>query len=216
MKDKQKQTSKNGKAKQLLILFLTFLKIGVFTFGGGYAMIALLEKEFIDRKKWMEHDEFMDIVAIAESTPGPIAINCATYIGYKVGKFLGAVLATLAVCIPSFVIIFVISLFFNAFLEIKLVAYAFKGIQACVVFLILSAGMKMFIKMKKKPQNIVLFVLTFGVMLAFSLCAIAFSSIYYILIGCVTGLIIYIISFAVQRKKAKKQPDDGNAEDKEQ
>ncbi len=216
MKDEQKQLNKKSKAKQMLVLFLTFLKIGVFTFGGGYAMIALLEKEFIDRKKWLEHDEFMDIVAIAESTPGPIAINCATYIGYKVGKFLGAVLATLAVCIPSFVIIFVISLFFNAFLEIKLVAYAFKGIQACVVFLILSAGIKMFIKMKKKPQNIVLFVLTFGVMLAFSLCTIAFSSIYYILIGGATGLIIYLVGFAVQRKKARKQPDDGNTEDNEQ
>lgn len=189
MNDEQKQTSKKSKAKQILILFLTFLKIGVFTFGGGYAMIALLEKEFIDRKKWIEHDEFMDIVAIAESTP-----------------------------VPSFVIIFVISLFFNAFLEIKLVAYAFKGIQACVVFLILSAGIKMFIKMKKIPQNIVLFVLTFGVMLAFSLCAIAFSSIYYILIGGGIGLIIYLISFAVQRKKEKKQKkqiDDENTEDKE-
>lgn len=213
MKDEQKPT-KSEKAKQILILFLTFLKIGVFTFGGGYAMIALLEKEFVDRKKWIEHDEFMNIVAIAESTPGPIAINCATYIGYKVGKFLGATLATLAVCIPSFVIIFVISLFFNAFLEIKLVSYAFKGIQACVVFLILSAGLKMFVKMKKIPQNIVLFVLTFGVMLAFSLCAIAFSSIYYILIGGVAGLAIYLISFAVQRKKAKKQSDESNTEEK--
>lgn len=216
MNDEPKLTSKKEKAKQIFILFLTFLKIGVFTFGGGYAMIALLEKEFIDKKKWIEHDEFMDIVAIAESTPGPIAINCATYIGYKIGKFLGAVLATLAVCIPSFVIIFVISLFFNAFLEIKLVAYAFKGIQACVVFLILSAGIKMLVKMKKSPQNTVLIVLTFGVMLAFSLCAIVFSSIYYILIGGVTGLVIYLISFAVRRKREKNRSDGENAGDKEQ
>ncbi len=216
MEEEEKQTSKNGKAKQLFILFLTYLKIGAFTFGGGYAMIALLEKEFVDRRKWILHDEFMDMLAIAESTPGPIAINCATYIGYKVGKFLGALVATLAVCIPSFVIIFVISLFFDAFLEIKLAAYAFKGIQACVVFLILSAGIKMLVKMKKTPQNIVFFLLTFGVMIAFSLCAVAFSSIYYILIGGAAGLIIYLIRFAVQRKKANKTPDDGNTEDKEQ
>ena len=95
--------------KRLLSLFLTMLKIGLFTFGGGYAMIALMENEFVAKKKYLEGDEFMDIVAIAESTPGPIAINLATYIGYKQGKFFGSLLATLGMCIPSFAIIYAIS-----------------------------------------------------------------------------------------------------------
>ena len=86
--------------KKHLNLFFTMLKIGLFTFGGGYAMIALLENEFISKKKWMKKDEFIDMVAIAESTPGPVAINSATYIGYKLLGFWGAFFATVAVCIP--------------------------------------------------------------------------------------------------------------------
>lgn len=211
-----KSEMKKQKAKQYLLLFWTFLKIGLFTFGGGYAMIALLEKEFVEKKKWIAHDEFMDMVAIAESTPGPIAINCATYIGYKVGKFGGSFFATFAVCIPSFVIIFVISLFFNAFLKIEFVAYAFTGIQACVVFLILSAGIKMLVKMKKTLQNIIIFVSTFGIMIAFSLCSIAFSSIYYIIIGGVAGLITYLRGWGLRRKKFKHDMENMNTEDKQQ
>ena len=113
--------------KNYLNLFFTMLKIGLFTFGGGYAMIALLENEFISKKKWMEKDEFIDMVAIAESTPGPVAINSATYIGYKLLGFWGSVLATIAVCIPSFAIIFVISLFFDAFITLTLVLTPFAG-----------------------------------------------------------------------------------------
>ena len=124
-------------------------KIGLFTFGGGYAMISLLENEFVSKKKWLEHDEFMDLVVIAESTPGPIAINCSTYIGYKQSKILGALVATLGMVIPSFTIVYLISLFFNQFLSIAWVESAFKGIQVGVVFLILSAGIKMLKKIKK-------------------------------------------------------------------
>ena len=113
MKDEKRNTA--GRLKSLWLLFITMLKIGLFTFGGGYAMIHLLENEFVSKKKWIEEDEFMDLVAIAESTPGPIAINCSTYIGYKKERILGAVLATLGMCIPSFTIIFLISLFFNLF-----------------------------------------------------------------------------------------------------
>ena len=105
--------------KKAWTLFLTFLKIGAFTFGGGYAMIALLENEFGIKKKWIKHDEFLDMVAIAESTPGPVAINSATYIGYKIDGISGALASTVAVCIPSFVIIYLISLFFNQFLALK-------------------------------------------------------------------------------------------------
>ncbi|MBR7099399.1 MAG: chromate transporter, partial [Clostridia bacterium] len=124
-----------SKSKKYASLFLTMLKIGFFTFGGGYAMIALLENEFVSKKKWLEKDAFLDVAAIAESTPGPIAINAATYIGYKNAGVVGSVIATLGICIPSFAIIYAISLFFDAFLSLTYVAYAFKGIQICVVYL---------------------------------------------------------------------------------
>ena len=126
----------------LFSIFLSMLKIGCFAFGGGYAIIALLENEFISKRKWIDHDEFLDVVAIAESTPGPIAINVATYIGYKQKGVLGAVIATVGICLPSFVIMYLVSLFYEQFMEIALVAAAFKGIQICVVYLIASAGLK--------------------------------------------------------------------------
>ncbi len=193
------------KANEYLSLFLTMLKIGLFTFGGGYAMIHLLENEFVSKKKWIEEEEFMDVVAIAESTPGPIAINCSTYIGYKKGKILGAVLATLGMCLPSFTIIFLISLFFNQFLSIGWVASAFKGIQICVVFLILSAGVKMLKKMKKKPFNLIVLSVTFLCMVAFSVFAVNFSSIFYILISGFVGLLIYLIGYYKSKKTPEKK-----------
>lgn len=185
--------------KKYLKLFFTMLKIGLFTFGGGYAMIALLENEFVSRKKWIEKDEFLDMVAIAESTPGPIAINAATYIGYKSAGFLGSLIATVAVCIPSFVIIYVISLFFDAFLSLTLVSYAFKGIQVCVIYLILSAGLKMLGQMKRSPLNIIILLTVVVCMVAFSVLSISFSSIFYILISGAVGVFVYL--FGLLRKK---------------
>ena len=131
------------KLKNLFRLFLLMFKIGLFTFGGGYAMLVLLENEFIAKRKWITEDEFTDVVAIAESTPGPIAINASTYVGYKVGKVLGAIVSTIAVCLPSLIIIFLISIFFYQFLKLKLVAKAFQGIRVCVCLLIMFAGIKM-------------------------------------------------------------------------
>lgn len=180
-------------------------KIGLFTFGGGYAMIAILERELVEKKQWIEREEFTDLIAIAESTPGPIAINSATYIGYKICGVLGSVFATLGVVLPSFIIIFIISLFFEAFLAIKWVGYAFKGIQACVAFLILNAGIKMLKVVKGKPFAVVLTVLTVGCYIALSLLAVDFSSIFYILIGGVVGLSVYLISLAAKRDKEKKK-----------
>ena len=206
MKDEKRNGT--GRLKSLWRLFITMLKIGLFTFGGGYAMIHLLENEFVSKKKWIEEDEFMDLVAIAESTPGPIAINCSTYIGYKKEKILGAVLATLGMCIPSFTIIFLISLFFNQFLSIGWVASAFKGIQVCVVFLILSAGVKMLKKMKKKPFNLIVMSATFLCMAAFGVFAVSFSSIFYILISGFVGLLIYLIGYF----KSKKSPEQKEGE----
>ena len=200
------------KGKTLGILFLTMLKIGLFTFGGGYAMIALLQAEFVDRKKWLKQEEFYDMIAVSESTPGPIAINSATYVGYKAAKFWGAACATVAVCIPSFVIIFLISLFFDAFLSFRYVQYAFRGIQACVAYLILSAGLKMIKNLKKNAFNISVLI---GVTAAMVLCtffAVDFSSVFYILIGGALGLSVYAAkrAFGKNRKTAAAEEKSMN------
>ena len=186
--------------RSLFQLFLSMFKIGLFTFGGGYAMINLLDNEFVGRKKWIESDEFMDLVAIAESTPGPIAINCSTYIGYKREGILGALFATAGMCLPSFVIIYLISLFFDSFLSISWVAAAFKGIRVCVVFLIFTAGLKMLKKIKKTPFNILVISVTLISVITFSLLAISFSSIFYILTFASVSLVIYSVEYFRYKK----------------
>ena len=190
-----------NKIKGYLSLFLTMLKIGLFTFGGGYAMIALLENEFVEKKKWLEKDEFLDVAAIAESTPGPIAINAATYIGYKNTGMIGSMIATLGICIPSFVIIYAISLFLDAFLSLTLVAYAFKGIQICVVYLILTAGLKMLKQMKKTTFNMIIISITLICMIVFSLFAVKFSTIFYILLSGACGVAVYLLGKIRKKKK---------------
>ena len=179
------------KTKLLWTLFSTLFKIGVFTFGGGYAMLALLESELVEKKGWLEKDEYLDMVAIAESTPGPIAINCATYVGYKQGGVLGSAAATLGVVMPSFIIIFVISLFLDAFLTLELVSYAFRGIQAGVVYLILSAGVKMLRSMKKDAMSVSICVGVLLLMLVLSALAVDFSAILFILISGAVGLSVW-------------------------
>ena len=190
------------KRKGYLSLFLTMLKIGLFTFGGGYAMIALLENEFVEKKKWIEKDEFLDVAAIAESTPGPIAINAATYIGYKNAGMIGSMIATLGICIPSFIIIYTISLFFDAFLSLTLVAYAFKGIQICVVYLILTAGLKMLAHMKKNAFNMIIISTTLICLVVFSLFAVKFSTIFYIMISGACGVAVDLLG---KIRKEEKQ-----------
>ena len=188
-----------SRLRSLFTLFITMLKIGLFTFGGGYAMIHLLDEELVKKKRWIDSDEFSDLVVIAESTPGPIAINCSTYIGYKKEKFLGAIASTLGICTPSFTIIYLISLFFDRFLEISWVSSAFRGIQMCVVFLILKAGINMLKKMKKTPFSITVASLTLLSVLLCSLLAVSFSTIFYILIFGTLGLSIY--AFKTVRKR---------------
>ena len=192
------------KGKIILQLFFTMLKIGLFTFGGGYAMIHLLENEFVSKREWIDSGEFMDLVAIAESTPGPIAINCSTYIGYKREGILGAIFATAGMCIPSFAIIYLISLFFNSFLEIAWVAAAFKGIRICVIYLILSAGLRMLKKIKKTPWTISVMAITFVAMIIFSLVGVSFSSIFYIIIFGSISLAIYAVNYFKERQDDKK------------
>ena len=196
--------------KKLFLLLFTMMKIGLFTFGGGYAMISLLENEFVSKRKWLDAEEFLDMVAIAESTPGPIAINGATYIGYRVARLPGAIFGTVGVVTPSFVIIYLISLFFDRFLSVAWVAAAFRGIQVAVVFLILLAGLRLFRKLPKKPLAMVLFSLSVLCLTLLSLLSVRFSTIFYILVGALVGLTVYAISTARQRKKSEEE--GGSAE----
>lgn len=187
-------------AKSLGMLFFTFFKIGLFTFGGGYAMIALLEEEFIQRRKWLDKDEFLDMTAIAESTPGPVAINSATYLGYKLAKVPGAATATVAVCLPSFLIIYAISLFFEQFTRLTVIANAFKGIQVCVIYLIFSAGVRMLKALDKSPFATGVLAAVMLVMVGLSLAGISVSSILLILLSGAAGVAAWLIG---RRKEGK-------------
>ena len=186
--------------KSLETLFFTFFKIGLFTFGGGYAMIALLEEEFIQRRKWLDKDEFLDMTAIAESTPGPVAINSATYLGYKLAKVPGAATATVAVCLPSFLIIYAISLFFEQFTQLTVIANAFKGIQVCVIYLIFSAGVRMLKALDKSPFATGVLAAVMLVMVGFSLAGVSVSSILLILLSGAAGVAAWLIG---RRKEGK-------------
>lgn len=187
-------------AKSLGMLFFTFFKIGLFTFGGGYAMIALLEEEFIQRRKWLDKDEFLDMTAIAESTPGPVAINSATYLGYKLAKVPGAATATVAVCLPSFLIIYAISLFFEQFTRLTVIANAFKGIQVCVIYLIFSAGVRMLKALDKSPFATGVLAAVMLVMVGLSLAGVSVSSILLILLSGAAGVAAWLIG---RRKEGK-------------
>ena len=186
--------------KSLETLFFTFFKIGLFTFGGGYAMIALLEEEFIQRRKWLDKDEFLDMTAIAESTPGPVAINSATYLGYKLAKVPGAATATVAVCLPSFLIIYAISLFFEQFTQLTVIANAFKGIQVCVIYLIFSAGVRILKALDKSPFATGVLAAVMLVMVGLSLAGVSVSSILLILLSGAAGVAAWLIG---RRKEGK-------------
>jgi len=199
--------------KTLLKLFLIFFKIGAFTFGGGYAMISIIKNEFCEKRDFLTEDDFFSIIAVAESTPGPIAINSATYIGYKKGGVLGSVFSTLGVVLPSFIIIFAISLVFDWFLTIELVNKAFMGIQCAVAILILTAGIKMVVKVKK-PLPVIVLVLTMIALILIDLFAWNFSTVFMILIGGVIGLITFLITNAKANKEsvAKKNERENSGE----
>ena len=184
---------RSEKINILLDLFLTFAKVGLFTFGGGYAMIALIENTCVEKKRWITHDEMMNITVVAESTPGPIAINCATYVGYKQKGFVGALIATIGMTLPSFFIIFAISKFLNHFLEITWIAHAFQGIKIAVGILILDAALKMLQKMQKKPMPRVFILCAFASMLLINIFSVRISSIILILAAGLISLIIFMI-----------------------
>jgi len=181
--------------KKLLAVFISFFKIGAFTFGGGYAMIPIIQAEAVEKHGWISDDDILEIIAIAESTPGPIAINTATFVGYRTCGFFGAMLATLGVVIPSFVIILLISFLLREFADITAVKYAFMGIRAGVLALILKALWSMY---KKSPKGIAAYIVMAA---AFVLTAFFNVNILIIIIGCaIFGLIAS--TYAARRDRA--------------
>ncbi len=173
-------------------LFLCFAKIGLFTFGGGYAMISLIEDNCVNQKKWITHDEMMNVTVIAESTPGPIAINCATYVGYKKAGLLGAIAATFGIVAPSFVIIYLISMFLDNFMEITIVAKALWGIRIAVGILILNAAFTMIKKMKKELLSMGIMLGACAIMLAINIFSVKFSSVTLMLIAGLFSLVLFV------------------------
>lgn len=182
-----------------LKLFFEFFKIGLFTFGGGLSMLPFIEKAVVEKNKWMSDEEMIDMLAISESTPGPIAINCATFVGYKVGKIRGAICSTLGVVLPSFIIICLISIFYEKFIEVKVIKWAFMGIKAGVAALILNAGIKI---LKKTEHNL----FSFAIMLLAIEIALFTSihTVFVIIFGLVVGVVFYSLLYHFDKKKEEE------------
>ena len=178
----------------LLELFLTFMKIGMFTFGGGYAMISVVENACVEEKHWITHDDMMNITVIAESTPGPIAINCATFVGYKKWGLIGAAVATAGMILPSFLIIYLVARFLDSFLEISWIAHAFEGIKLAVGILIIDAGMKMLKQIPANPVPRIVMACAFAAMLIIDIFALRVSSITLLIIAAAVSLLLYVAS----------------------
>ena len=191
--------------KILLDLFLTFAKIGLFTFGGGYAMIPIIENQCVEKKRWITNDEMMNITVIAESTPGPIAINCATFTGYQKAGVAGALASTLGVVLPSFIIIYLISIFLDSFLELTVIANAFKGIKIAVGILIFNAALTMFKKMNKKKLPVTIMICSSVVILVINIFAWNFSSITLMLIAAIVNLTFFILNNTIKQKGGAKE-----------
>ena len=194
---------KDGHLLRLLTLFLTFLKVGAFTFGGGYAMIPIIEEEVTKKRKWITDSEILDIIAISETTPGPIAVNTATYVGYKVGGILGSIFATLGLALPSFVIIFVISYFYKDFMQWQVIQAAFKGLKVGVIILLINAVIKLKKGVKVNLIGIILFVITLSLMVLSTIFDFGFRYLSLCLI--VFGLLVGIMLTALGKGKEEKK-----------
>ena len=189
----------------LLELFFTFAKIGLFTFGGGYAMISIIENQCVERKKWISSDEMMNITVIAESTPGPIAINCSTFAGYKRAGISGALAATLGMVMPSFIVIYFISMYLDNFLELTIIANAFKGIKIGVGFLILNAGITMLKKMQKKKVSKAIMICSCVTMLCVNFFSWKISSISLMVVAAIVSLALFNIQEIEKQKGSVKE-----------
>ncbi len=153
--------------KKLFEMFWSFFKIGAFTFGGGYAMIPLIEAEVVTKKKWISKDDFMDIIVVSQSFPGALAVNCSTFIGYKLGGIIGAIMALLGVVLPSFTIIIIIAAFFMQFRNNNIVDLVFKGISAAVPMLVLVAVVSLSKSLKKNYLNLIIIITSIVLILFF-------------------------------------------------
>ena len=191
------KTDQNSKLRRIFTLFITFFRIGAFTFGGGYAMIPLIQRDVVEKHKWITDDDILEIVAIAEYTPFPIAINSATFVGYRVAGFWGAFFATFGVVLPSFVIISLISLVLGEFQNITAVRYAFFGIRAGVLALLLKALFGMY---RKCPKKIVSYCV---IAFAFILSVFTEINLLFVIIGC--ALIGLIYSLALEKRAISKK-----------
>ena len=189
--------------RELLELFSVFARIGLFTFGGGYAMIPLIENACVGKRGWITEEEMTRLVVLAESTPGPVAINCATYVGLKKKGFAGAVAATIGVVLPSFVILLLISFFLDSFLEIKWVASAFRGIKIAVGILILDAAVRLIRKTEKKPFPIAVLSVSFAAMLAIDVFALRISTVVLMLAAALAGL----LADRIRRRAERGSPE---------
>ena len=194
---------KDGRLFRLLTLFLTFLKVGALTFGGGYAMIPIIENEVTKKRKWITDAEILDIIVISETTPGPIAVNAATYVGYKVSGILGSIFATLGLALPSFVIIFVISYFYKDFMQWQVIQAAFKGLKVGVIILLINAVIKLKKNVKFDLISIILFILTLAIMILSTIFDFGFKYLSLCLI--LFGLLIGIVLTALSKKKEGKK-----------
>lgn len=179
---------KNNFFRKILSLFITFFKIGAFTFGGGYAMLPLIEREVVENKKWISSEEVIDILAIAESTPGVISVNMATFVGAKIAGFWGAFFATLGVVLPSFVIISIISIFYIEYRDLEFISYAFYGIRAGVIVLILNAIKKL----SKHTKLSVVTAIVFGITFLISTFT-EINAVFIILAGIIFGVVYYAL-----------------------
>ena len=189
--------------KQALLweLFHVFFRVGLFTFGGGYAMISVIEDACVDRRGWITRAEMDDLVVVAESTPGPIAINCATYVGARQAGVVGAVTATLGMVLPSFLVIFTSSKLLDRFLEINLIASAFRGIKLAVGILVLDAGWRLLRRMKKDALSVMILAVSLTIMLGVNLFALRFSSIVLML----TAAGVSLLAMKLGRKGGGKE-----------
>ena len=194
------------KLREILVMFFTFFKIGAFTFGGGYAMISLIEDACVTKHGWMTHEEMTNMTALAESTPGPISINCATHIGYRRAGVIGAISTTLGVVLPSFIIILIIANFFDSILEVPLIHAAFRGIRVAVALLITRVGIKLVKKTKRKPFTVGLLLGGALVMMAIHVFALPLSTVYLILSAALLGL-------AASFMKRPEKKDEGKEDE---
>lgn len=176
----------------LLDLFLTFAKVGAFTFGGGYAMLSVISDACVDKKKWITADDMMNITVIAETTPGPVSVNCATFTGYRTKGVAGAIAATAGLVTPSFIVIYLISLFLDRFLEYPIVANAFTGIKIGVGFLVLEAALGMMKKLEKDSLTKIFLWGACGIILLTDMLAINFSTITMMVMCAGFSLAIYV------------------------